>query len=386
MTDFVIRAGVLETTNSTGTGTLDLDGAATGWNRFRTRDLADNDYIVYVRRSANGAKEQLVRGQLKFGTGAGGRDQLTVVNVLASSDGGATPTAIDWIAGDNPCAVYMASAEDLLDSAIRSHFGDTLPSWVKQALWVAKGSGVTARKLRWRDGTGSDVEIATINETTKQVTFTQTSTDAGATTEFSTKYWNSASPAANDEATLERFTIRNATPADKIAFELVARLLDVTAGSEDAELRWKTAVAGTLAERLRLGAGLYTPGATGGDKGTDTINATTLYVGGVAIDASSVVHAAVNFNGTGTPAVRGTPRNVASITDNGTGDYTINFTSALPTANYTVVGTASDDGTNLCSVGTRSATAPTTTALRVLTGQVSTLTDVAYIGVACIGG
>lgn len=43
----------------------------------------------------------------------------------------------------------------------------------------------------------------------------------------------------------------------------------------------------------------------------------------------------VNFNGTGTVAIRDS-FNVSSITDNGTGDYTINFTNALPTANYSV--------------------------------------------------
>ena len=42
----------------------------------------------------------------------------------------------------------------------------------------------------------------------------------------------------------------------------------------------------------------------------------------------------VNFNGTGTVAIRGTPFNVTSITDNGTGDYTVNFTNALSDANY----------------------------------------------------
>jgi hypothetical protein len=46
----------------------------------------------------------------------------------------------------------------------------------------------------------------------------------------------------------------------------------------------------------------------------------------------------VNFNGTGTPAIRGSG-NVSSITDNGTGDYTINFTTAMPDANYSTVGT-----------------------------------------------
>lgn len=45
----------------------------------------------------------------------------------------------------------------------------------------------------------------------------------------------------------------------------------------------------------------------------------------------------VNFNGTGTVAIRASG-NVSSITDNGTGDYTVNFTNALPDANYSVGG------------------------------------------------
>jgi hypothetical protein len=47
----------------------------------------------------------------------------------------------------------------------------------------------------------------------------------------------------------------------------------------------------------------------------------------------------VNFNGTGTVAIRASG-NVSSITDNGTGDYTVNFTTAMVDANYAVVGTA----------------------------------------------
>jgi len=43
----------------------------------------------------------------------------------------------------------------------------------------------------------------------------------------------------------------------------------------------------------------------------------------------------INFNGTGTPAIRASG-NVTSITDNGVGDYTVNFTTAMPDANYAV--------------------------------------------------
>ena len=41
----------------------------------------------------------------------------------------------------------------------------------------------------------------------------------------------------------------------------------------------------------------------------------------------------VNFNGTGAVAIRASG-NVSSITDNGTGDYTVNFTTAMPDADY----------------------------------------------------
>jgi hypothetical protein len=47
----------------------------------------------------------------------------------------------------------------------------------------------------------------------------------------------------------------------------------------------------------------------------------------------SFCRAWVNFNGTGTLAVRGSS-NVSSVTDNGTGDYTVNFTTAMPDVNY----------------------------------------------------
>ena len=47
----------------------------------------------------------------------------------------------------------------------------------------------------------------------------------------------------------------------------------------------------------------------------------------------------VNFNGTGTVAIRASG-NVSSITDNGTGDYTVNITTSMPDTNYITVGSA----------------------------------------------
>jgi hypothetical protein len=44
----------------------------------------------------------------------------------------------------------------------------------------------------------------------------------------------------------------------------------------------------------------------------------------------------VNFNGTGTVAIRASG-NVSSITDNGTGDYRVNFTTAMSDTDYAVI-------------------------------------------------
>lgn len=49
----------------------------------------------------------------------------------------------------------------------------------------------------------------------------------------------------------------------------------------------------------------------------------------------------VNFNGTGTVAIRAA-FNVSSITDNGTGNYTVNFTTAMTDANYAVTVAGND--------------------------------------------
>ena len=101
----------------------------------------------------------------------------------------------------------------------------------------------------------------------------------------------------------------------------------------------------------------------------------------------------VNFNGTGTPAIRASG-NVSSITDNGTGDYTINFTTAMPDANYVTVGTAlspsNGDAGKFCvqSTGNPASTNPTlysTTQVRFVTGTTSptvTNQDSTYVGVS----
>jgi len=80
-------------------------------------------------------------------------------------------------------------------------------------------------------------------------------------------------------------------------------------------------------------------------------------------DLSGAAKAWVNFNGTGTVAIRAA-FNVSSITDNGTGDYTVNFTTAMPDANYSaVVGGANVNSGFAWGIGN---TTPTSSSYRII--------------------
>lgn len=59
--------------------------------------------------------------------------------------------------------------------------------------------------------------------------------------------------------------------------------------------------------------------------------------GGQNVNVPNAAKAWVNFNGTGTVAIR-TSFNVSSITDVGSGNYQLNFTNTLPSADYTLAG------------------------------------------------
>jgi hypothetical protein len=90
----------------------------------------------------------------------------------------------------------------------------------------------------------------------------------------------------------------------------------------------------------------------------------------------------VNFNGTGTVAIRGSG-NVSSITDNGTGDYTVNFTTAMSNANYAPALAIQRQTSGVASLS-RNVTA-TSSAYRLLTTDTSGVTlDVEYIGVTIL--
>jgi hypothetical protein len=129
-------------------------------------------------------------------------------------------------------------------------------------------------------------------------------------------------------------------------------------------------------------AGSTTPAANG----TAAIGTSLRYARADHVHPSdNNVKAWISFNGTGTPAIRGS-FNVTSITDNGAGDYTINFTNAISDANYATVVTCMRVSGNTGAMGfIRETTTPTTGLVRIgTTNQGGTAVDPLYVTVAIL--
>jgi hypothetical protein len=67
--------------------------------------------------------------------------------------------------------------------------------------------------------------------------------------------------------------------------------------------------------------------------------------GGTTYSARGIAKAWVNFNGTGTIAARDS-ENVSSLTDNGTGNYTVNFSNSFDATNFVTSGGAAQNTTD----------------------------------------
>ena len=115
-----------------------------------------------------------------------------------------------------------------------------------------------------------------------------------------------------------------------------------------------------------------------------TANTVTVFKDYNNVEMGQLCKAWVNFNGTGTIAIRGS-FNVSSLTDGGTGIYTVNYTRQLPDANYAVVGTASatDATSSVQGLQISETTPPTTSAVKVTVNNgTSGKADLSYINLA----
>ncbi len=116
------------------------------------------------------------------------------------------------------------------------------------------------------------------------------------------------------------------------------------------------------------------------------IIATTLSNGSVSVPTATVVNGSakawVNFNGTGTVAIRDS-FNVSTITDNGAGDYTRTVSSAFANVDYSSSGGGGLTSTSVGTFSHHTNASPTTTAFRMQTASfaMSGLIDWTYVEV-----
>jgi hypothetical protein len=104
-------------------------------------------------------------------------------------------------------------------------------------------------------------------------------------------------------------------------------------------------------------------------------------------EQKQICKAWVNFNGTTSPGTIRSSYNVSSVTKNGTGNYTVNFTNAMTDANYSATATTQAGAVAHFAVGALKATGSYT----LVTGYVSSFVagflgfDVADISVQVFG-
>ena len=135
-----------------------------------------------------------------------------------------------------------------------------------------------------------------------------------------------------------------------------------------------------------LNTGIYSPGAdrigfAEGGVQVGEFDASGNFLMNSGYGSAAVAYgcrAWVNFNGTGTVAIRASG-NVTSITDNGVGDYTANFTTAMPDANYAVNCAVQGVASGAAITFQYTAVNPTTTTVRVGSATTSgSLSDSPY--------
>jgi len=254
-----------------GTPTAGTDGAS--------KDYVDNVTLTTGSLTTPGTSTDNALVRWNGTTGLGVQDGQTIEddsgNVTIAGNLTITGTHVGHVIGTNVQA-WDAQLDDIAALA----FTDSNFIVGDGSNWVAE-TGATVRTSLGL-AIGVDIEAfdadTTKNDVTNTFTAVQTIDVTGAAGKLDIK-------SDNDAATAARigFFGHDDAAADEEYARLTARIVDNTAANPDGDIEVATVVAGTLAGRGVWLQGLTMTGATGGDQGVGTINATGVFDDGVIL-------------------------------------------------------------------------------------------------------
>jgi len=378
----VLADRVKETTTTTGTGTITLAGAVTGFRSFATVGNANTTYYTIAGQGTS-------EWEVGIGTYTASGTTLSRDTVLASSAG--APTKTNFSAGTKDVFVTYPSGRsvyvngvtvntaglgavqgDILYSSATDTFS-RLPKDANATRYLANtgssnnpawsqinlANGVTGTLAATNGGTGQssyavgDLLFASTTTALSKLADIATgnaliSGGVGVAPSYGkiglTTHVSGTLPVANGGTGITSFgagvatflgtpssanlaaAVTNETGSGALVFATSPTLVTPALGTP-ASGNLANCTFPTLNQNTTGSAATVTGNATGSTFGFNS--------GYGSVATAFGCRAWVNFNGTGTVAIRASG-NVSSITDNGTGDYTVNFTTSMPDANYNV--------------------------------------------------
>jgi hypothetical protein len=247
---------------------------------------------------------------------------------------------------------------------IQARANDT-ESWANQASQSATTAGLTANASMWNPSTNYALGQNAISPTSFQ-TYRRRVAGVSATDPVSdATNWAAVAAVPDASVTTEKLDDEAVTFAKMQNIATAVILGRSTAGTGDVEeLTGAQATALLSAASETVSGRVELADAAEAAAGTDATRALSPARLRDAVNATGTApifacRAWVNFNGQGTVAIRASG-NVSSITDNGTGDYTVNFTTAMPDANYSVVVSSNAAQSILSNLGVSTIRAITT--------------------------
>lgn len=273
----------------------------------------------------------------------------------------------DYVIANDTAANVRADINSALQAIASNNSGATAPSTTYANQWWYDTSTDTL-KIR-SEANDAWISVAVLDQTTDQafpIVGGTTVTSTG--TELNLVDGSVAGTIVNSKAVI----YGAAGQVNATTLQIAGTNITATA----AELNFVSGVTSAIQTQLNAKANLASPTFTGTPAaptaavGTDTTQlATTAFVnaeisGDVGVANSALVKTAlnasgsapiyacrawVNFDGTGTVAIRASG-NVSSITDNATGDYTVNFTTAMPDANFSAIPSCGTTATRVITI------------------------------------